>query len=150
MLWGRIYPIFLRIYQKLYVFKGLAISVPTQTHINTDFKISVCSDSYWSLFFITSPSSSLWFPLLHSIMYFLNKEQKGGYYMGIFIHKYTWQTGETVCFAGKATLWCIVKRICVDFFKVITKLNVAAPTSTQISDHRILLQTNGWHEVEAK
>ena len=52
----------------------------------------------WSLFFITSPSPSLWISLLHSILYFLNKEQKGDY-MGIFIHKYTctWQTGEIAC-----------------------------------------------------
>ena len=37
-----------------------------------------------------------------------------------------WQTWETV--------WCILKKICVDFFK----LNVATSTSTQISDHHIL------------
>ena len=68
--------------------------------------------------------------------------------MGIFIHKQTWQTGEAVCFPEKATLWGILQKICVDFFKVVTKLHIAASTSTQISDHRILLQTNGWHEVE--
>ena len=42
------------------------------------------------------------------------------------------------------------KRFGLIFFKFITKLHVAASTSTQISDHRILLQTNDWHEVEAK
>ena len=49
----------------------------------------------------------------------------------------------------KSYLWCNFKQVHVEFFKIVSKIHVAASTSTQISDHHILLQTIGWHKGEA-